>query len=331
MIKKLVLKNFQSHKDSVLKFDKGFNVILGDSHSGKTAIIRAIRLMLENRPSGAAFYSDFAPESGRTFAKMLFYDGSKVELTKKVTRTDDEKKLVSTTYSVTDSSGETIQFDKMGKAIPDLVLSTIDLSDINIQQQHDQVLLLSASGSKLTQLINDVTGLGRVDEWQSSVASKIRSCQIEASNVRSELKQIKSDLKKYEGLEEVSVQIEEMLELENKLAGLRVSVDELSKAIDQYAHLILKVKSVKDAISDLEDFESDLKELDSKVSYDLAVKAADFIAAERSITKAQDELGFCVRGYVSLLKKHKRCPFCSSKLTDPDSMVRVTDEGDLII
>ena len=41
MLKKLILKNFQSHSDSELEFDKGINVICGNSDSGKSSIIRS--------------------------------------------------------------------------------------------------------------------------------------------------------------------------------------------------------------------------------------------------------------------------------------------------
>jgi len=55
MIKYLQIQNFQSHKDSLLEFDPGVNVIVGSSDSGKTAVIRALRWLVWNRPSGDAF------------------------------------------------------------------------------------------------------------------------------------------------------------------------------------------------------------------------------------------------------------------------------------
>ena len=52
MITKIEIKNFQSHKNTVLEFDKGVNVICGESDNGKSAVIRAIRWVVENYPQG---------------------------------------------------------------------------------------------------------------------------------------------------------------------------------------------------------------------------------------------------------------------------------------
>lgn len=51
------IKNFQSHKDSHLDFHPGVDVIVGPSDSGKTAIIRALRWLVWNRPTGDAVRS----------------------------------------------------------------------------------------------------------------------------------------------------------------------------------------------------------------------------------------------------------------------------------
>ena len=47
-IKKIELHNFQSHEYTEMEFDRGLNVILGNSDVGKTAILRAIKWALYN-------------------------------------------------------------------------------------------------------------------------------------------------------------------------------------------------------------------------------------------------------------------------------------------
>ena len=59
MITKIEIKNFQSHKDTMIDFDKGINSICGESDNGKTAIIRAIRWVIENRPLGTDKLNSF--------------------------------------------------------------------------------------------------------------------------------------------------------------------------------------------------------------------------------------------------------------------------------
>ena len=62
MLKSLRVKNFQSHRDSLIKFSPGVNVLVGDPQNGKTAILRALNLVRTNRPSGFRFHSHFAKD-----------------------------------------------------------------------------------------------------------------------------------------------------------------------------------------------------------------------------------------------------------------------------
>ena len=63
MIQSLALKNFQSHKDTLIKFDPGVNVIVGSTDSGKSAIIRALRWLVWNRPIGDKMRSNWGGET----------------------------------------------------------------------------------------------------------------------------------------------------------------------------------------------------------------------------------------------------------------------------
>jgi len=69
MIKTLSIQNYQSHKDSTLEFDPGVNVIVGSTDSGKTAIIRALRWLIWNRPNGDSFRSTWGGDTKVTESK----------------------------------------------------------------------------------------------------------------------------------------------------------------------------------------------------------------------------------------------------------------------
>ena len=51
-VESINLENFQSHENTTIKLSKGFNVLLGESRQGKTALMRAFRWVLENKPTG---------------------------------------------------------------------------------------------------------------------------------------------------------------------------------------------------------------------------------------------------------------------------------------
>ena len=55
--------NFQSHEDSEYSFVNGFNVIIGESKQGKSASLRAIRWVAENKPAGKGLIRAGATEA----------------------------------------------------------------------------------------------------------------------------------------------------------------------------------------------------------------------------------------------------------------------------
>lgn len=62
-IKKIHLVNFQSHANTLIELDRNFNVIVGESRQGKSSILRAIRWVIENKPSGKSFIKTGAQEA----------------------------------------------------------------------------------------------------------------------------------------------------------------------------------------------------------------------------------------------------------------------------
>ena len=97
IIKHVEIKNFQSHEYTLVQFKDGLNVIIGESNSGKTSILRAIRWCLDNDPKGADFITTGRDDCSVTVA---FDDGTSI--TRKRTRTD------AGTYEVL---GKTVQPD----------------------------------------------------------------------------------------------------------------------------------------------------------------------------------------------------------------------------
>jgi DNA repair exonuclease SbcCD ATPase subunit len=67
-IKRLILENFQSHKYSEVDFAAGLNVIVGPSDTGKSAVIRALKWVLYNEPSG-----DFFIREGETNCSVTIH------------------------------------------------------------------------------------------------------------------------------------------------------------------------------------------------------------------------------------------------------------------
>src|SRR5690554_5109154 len=106
MITSLEIQNFQSHKETLLEFEPGVNVIIGPSDSGKTAILRALYWLVWNRPLGDAFRSSWG---GDTKVVLETKDG----MVKRFKGKEDHYKLF---Y---DPPFDPIEFKAFGTQVPD--------------------------------------------------------------------------------------------------------------------------------------------------------------------------------------------------------------------
>ena len=82
MITSLSIKNWQSHKDTKLDFVNGVNVIIGVPNSGKTAVLRALLWLIENRPKGASQFMPSWENRCVSEVEVILEDNSTIRLEK---------------------------------------------------------------------------------------------------------------------------------------------------------------------------------------------------------------------------------------------------------
>ena len=55
MIKRITIEGFQSHENTVVDLVNGLNILTGSSDSGKTAVLRAVKWVALNVPTGDSY------------------------------------------------------------------------------------------------------------------------------------------------------------------------------------------------------------------------------------------------------------------------------------
>jgi DNA repair exonuclease SbcCD ATPase subunit len=154
MIKTLTLSNFQKHKQLVLAFDKGVNVLRGETDAGKSAIIRAIILTLFNSPRGGE--------------KTYLHEGATEPL--EVTIQDfngNTIRRVNRTYTINDKNVLTA----FNQEKPEAVAEIIRFNEVNFQRQIEPHFLILETGGNAAKILNSVTGM----EDQMLLLSEIKS------------------------------------------------------------------------------------------------------------------------------------------------------------
>ncbi len=286
MIKSLHIKNFQSHKDTTLEFDPGVNIILGRSDSGKTAILRALRWLVWNRPSGEAFRSYWG---GGTSVTLETESGS-------ITRSKD--KIEEYVLSAAD---QFLVFHAFKTDIPAEISKFLNMGEINIQQQLDSPFLLSKTAGEVASHFNRVAKLDKIDLSIQNVQKVIREVSQDIKHKKDLVDKLTEDLAKLPDLEKFEMEVEVLEDLEEQKTNLINSKGRLSKiiislkkinneitegsiilkaeeAVNQIFDRINERDSLKDSKSSLEDIINTFSEIEeTKASYEKILMAENLI------------------------------------------------------
>lgn len=130
-IERVRLENFQSHVDTTLELSDGLNVIVGQSDSGKTAIIRAIRWALFNQPRGTDFI-----HVGANFVRVTVTFSTGVTIIRE--RTSSKNR-----YLIQEKGKEDMVLEGFGIHVPKEVLDAHGIKPLRIDQDTELNLHLS--------------------------------------------------------------------------------------------------------------------------------------------------------------------------------------------
>ncbi|WP_052144856.1 AAA family ATPase [Halalkalibacter okhensis] len=130
-IRAVRLENFQSHLDTYVEFCNGLNVIVGQSDSGKTAILRGIRWALYNQPRG----TDFIRVSS-DFVRVSVTFENETTITRE--RTGSKNR-----YKIQKKGEEELVLEGFGFHVPEEVMKAHGMDHLRID--HDNELMIHLS------------------------------------------------------------------------------------------------------------------------------------------------------------------------------------------
>jgi DNA repair exonuclease SbcCD ATPase subunit len=277
MISSLVLQNFQSHKKTILNFHENVNAIIGQSNSGKTAILRGLFWAIYNRPSGLSFISYWNRDKKGNPLKSTYSEINNGSSIKRI------RNIELNGYKVNKDTLEAVGLD-----VPEQVSKLLNLSEVNIQKQMDAPFLLSESASEVARFLNKEIRLDLIDKILSNAESKRRKYNSDIKQYEIEISEIEKELEKFEILEEAERlntqlnEVEILIEsIEDKIEGLellKVDYQKYVKIIQNYVKI--PFKNIEEIISELDSIkkeENDIKEQietleDYKENYDSEIE-----------------------------------------------------------
>ena len=259
MFKSIGITNFQSHKETNLTLDNGVNVISGTSDSGKTAILRSLNWLFNNRPFGDAFKNWNVPLKEPVSVVLELEDGNSIVI---------ERQNGKNTYSIFNKDGEVTTFSAIKTDVPKEVTELLNLAEYNYQSQHQPYFLLQDTPGEIAKKLNDLVGLSIIDTLFSNIASKIRQTSIKVSMLVSKRDNTVQELKKYTKLDEIESIVKSLEKLYGETAGIASSLNQIASKLTA----LEKIKTEREKLIPLIKLEKkvdDLFALGSSYSADL--------------------------------------------------------------
>lgn len=330
MVTKIEINNFQSHKNTVLDFDKGVNVICGESDNGKSAVIRAIKWVVENYPQGTdKINSTWNDDFKEPLSVKLYTEKGYVE------RIRDKKR---NGYNICKNGEKEIVLDAIGKGVPREVTEFLNVSDVNFQFQLDPPYLLSKTPGQASEYLNEIVHLDSIDKIMSIADSDKRQLSSEQKTVESDIKKLEEDLKNYDWVDEADKLCARTKKLQDIVHEINEQYNNLDSYVEQYENLsvidlsehnklIKKIEEI--TIPDYSELENSIKSFEECKVVDLSKHDKLVNEIDSIIIQDTKELALSIVEYdtlsINILRYKKEiedlksylpdiCPYCGSKL-----------------
>lgn len=256
IIQSILIRNFESHKNTEIILGKGLNFFTGISDSGKSSIFRAVYWCLFNEPSGDSFRSHWG---GKTKVKITFTDLA-------ITRIRSNK------YNryILFRNGKNSIFDAVGSGVPEEIKHAIAMDEINFNMQLDSHFLLSLSPGDVGRKLNSFVDLQAID--------------LTLKKGNHLLKEVQTQIKfTVENIQDLKTRLNSVPDLSH-LEKLVSVIDKHTLRIKQLEQRIIKLKIL---INNLKEIEQDISATDFDL--DQAVKIMEqAFQLERKMRQTQE-------------------------------------------
>lgn len=225
MIKRITLKNFESHEDSTIEFSDGLNLIIGQSNQGKSSIVRALAMVVANR---------FDRDSVRTGAK---YCSVAVETEKGAVTAERGE---DTNHWIIETPQGKKEYRNIGPSVPSEVLEVLGMGERvrgeikelpNIMFQLEKHYMLSEIDGKKTtansiaRMMDEAIGIGGMEELIKDIATDFAAKKRELETRNIQISELRSKILDINIFEDYKHSMEDTKAVFNEIESLNSLLD----------------------------------------------------------------------------------------------------------
>ena len=235
---KLKLRNFKSHENTVIRFNKGISVIVGENGAGKSTILEAISFALFKQHTGKKI-DDLVRNNAQSMFVELEFDsnGRKYKIIR-----EKKSSLKSSIYKKTSSDGEYVHVCTGDKEVSNEIRQILDIdSDLFLNaiyiRQGEIAELVDKTPAEKKLLIAKLLGIDSLEKSWRNLLPIINDYENELSELKGKLynsKELSDELdhKKAElnSLKERGLELEKQIDEVN---GLRDEISENKRNMER--------------------------------------------------------------------------------------------------
>lgn len=312
MLTQVEIEGFQSIRELSLELGR-FTVVTGPTGSGKSAVLRALRLLTFN--ARGTSYISRGGTSCRVQAGLAEHDirdGWSVGIERKVSGRGDCYALA----PLGDAKPE--MFTKLAGAVPDQVTAALQLSELNFASQFGRPFLLDSSGGEVARVLGKLTNVTVLFEAAREAERRRREIMGDLRRAEANLAGLAQEAQRFRGMRdrqaaaaEAQAALERAEDIETRLTLLGALTDRLETA--QAALQRATPPEVPDSVQ-LEELAAKLTRLRALYrQFDTAVTdaaGAKFATEQASLTEqaAHEQLH-------QVLTEAGQCPTCGQEVS----------------
>jgi DNA repair protein SbcC/Rad50 len=210
MLQEIVINNFQSHRKSTITLTPGVNVITGTSDSGKSSIFRSCIWVAQNRPSGDSIKNWSCKKDDEVVVELILDDGCVAK-----------ERINGKAKYLLDTLKGSWEFEAFKSDVPKEIEDVLNLTELNIQNQHTPYFLLDDSPGERARKLNELVHLDVIDTIFKNLNSKILETKRLIDFKEKQEGELTNEIENLEYLDDVN---HILIELDNQVTAFNNSV-----------------------------------------------------------------------------------------------------------
>lgn len=265
-IEKIILENFQSHKDSIINCSKNFNIFIGESGQGKSAILRALSFVYENKGKVKRIIT-----RGKTHVRVTLVLNNGY----KVSRYAEKKNGGKNGYEVYNPNTNETEFFNT-KALPD-IQNLLGYSPLNLDKDLSISLNFMKQGTGWFLISDDYTAPQRAKiiggiygtQFSDGVVRNIevleKQNKKEEDKLKKDVEKLDSQIEEFDYLDSYNEKINKIKISSNKIVELEDKIKNIKALISEKDNLNKKLTDIDTTINKTKSINSDVKDIINKL------------------------------------------------------------------